>query len=302
MLGRVISVANSKGGVGKTTTTVSLAEAFAAEGFKTLVVDLDSQANASLLIYGEDGDERLYQAINDYTNVSDYLRENFLGECFAHMNKFIVPNASDVSYMGKRLDLSLVPATPGLRRAERELIYILTEQGYSMTAIEGRVGLRLRQDMADLRKQFDIVICDCPPGISAMTEATLSASDLIIVPTIPDFMSTLGLDLFTGDIIQSLKKRGLSNVPVVLATKYDNSPHQQAVLHAMREGASDPDIEYDMFETVVPNSADFAANPVELGANPTLAQKWQGEALTTINMLYQEVQARLAAQTTSEAA
>ena len=57
MLGRVISVANSKGGVGKTTTTVSLAEAFAAEGYKTLVVDLDSQANASLLIYGENGDD-----------------------------------------------------------------------------------------------------------------------------------------------------------------------------------------------------------------------------------------------------
>ena len=122
MLGRVISVANSKGGVGKTTTTVSLAEAFAAEGYKTLVVDLDSQANASLLIYGENGDERLYDAIRNYTNVSDYLRENFLGECFAHMTKFIVPQASDVTFMGKALDLSLVPATPGLRRAERELI------------------------------------------------------------------------------------------------------------------------------------------------------------------------------------
>ncbi|MEL6857564.1 MAG: AAA family ATPase [Pseudomonadota bacterium] len=302
MLGRVISVANSKGGVGKTTTTVSLAEAFAAEGYRTLVVDLDSQANASLLIYGENGDERLYDAIHNYTNVSDYLRENFLGECFAHMTKFIVPHASDVQFMGKPLDLSLVPATPGLRRAERELIYILTEQGYSMTAIEGRVGLRLRQDMSDLRKQYDIVICDCPPGISAMTEATLSASDLIIVPTIPDFMSTLGLDLFTGDIIDSLKKRGLSNRPVVLPTKFDGSAHQSIVLEAMRDGATDPESEYDIFQTVIPQKAEFAANPVELGSNPTLAQKWPGDALTTVNMLYQEVQARLAAQTTNAAA
>ncbi|MDJ0920561.1 MAG: AAA family ATPase [Henriciella sp.] len=302
MLGRVISVANSKGGVGKTTTTVSLAEAFAAEGYKTLVVDLDSQANASLLIFGEDGDERLYDAIHAYTNVSDYLRENFLGECFAHMSKFIVPNASDVTYLDQTLDLSLVPATPGLRRAERELIYTLTEQGYSMTAIEGRVGLRLRQDMADLRKQYDIVICDCPPGISAMTEATLSASDLIIVPTIPDFMSTLGLDLFTGDIIDSLKKRGLSNVPIVLATKYDDSNHQKDVLAAMRDGARDPDIEYDMFETVIPNRPEFAANPIELGPRPSFNQKWPGEAMNTINMLYQEVQTRLAAQTKTEVA
>ncbi len=293
MSGRVISVANSKGGVGKTTTTVSLAEGFASSGFKTLVVDLDSQANASLLIFGEDGDDRLFDAINAYTSVSDYLRENFLGESLSHLRDHIVPAASDVTSAGKLLDISLSPATPGLRRAERELIYTLTEQGYAMTAIEGRVGLRMRQDMADLRKEYDIIVCDCPPGISAMTEATLSASDLIIVPTIPDFMSTLGLDLFTGDIISSLKRREIQNRPVVLATKFDGSNHQNMVLEAMREGAQAEDREYDMFETVIPNRPEFAANPVELGASPTLSQKWPGDALSVIETLYQEVQGRL---------
>ena len=293
MLGRVISVANSKGGVGKTTTAVSLAEASASAGLKTLHVDLDSQANASLLIFGEDGDERLYSAINAYTTVSDYLRENFLGESLSHIRDYIVPDASDVSHQGNALDISICPATPGLRRAERELIYTLTEQGYAMTAIEGRVGLRLRQDMSDLRKQFDTIVCDCPPGISAMTEATLSASDLIIVPTIPDFMSTLGLDLFTGDIITNLKKRDIDNRPVVLATKFDGSHHQNLVLEAMRDGAPETDREYDMFETVVPNKTEFAANPIEIGANPTLSQKWPGEALPTIESLFEEVQGRL---------
>ena len=70
----------------------------------------------------------------------------------------------------------------------------------------------------------------------------------------------------------------------------------------MREGAADPDSEYDIFQTVIPQKAEFAANPVELGPNPTLAQKWPGEALTTVNMLYQEVQARLAAQSKHAAA
>ena len=70
----------------------------------------------------------------------------------------------------------------------------------------------------------------------------------------------------------------------------------------MREGAADPESEYDIFQTVIPQQKEFAANPVELGANPTLAQKWPGDALTTVNMLYQEVQTRLSAQTTNAAA
>ena len=68
MSARVISIANSKGGVGKTTTCVSLAEAFAANGFRTLVVDLDTQANASLLVFGHEGDEHLFHASSMITS------------------------------------------------------------------------------------------------------------------------------------------------------------------------------------------------------------------------------------------
>ncbi|MEM9226230.1 MAG: hypothetical protein AAGA24_06910, partial [Pseudomonadota bacterium] len=62
---------------------------------------------------------------------------------------------------------------------------------------------------------------------------------------------------------------------------------------AMRHGAAQDDREYDMFETVIPNRPEFAANPVELGPSPTLAQKWPGEALPVIDALYKEVQERL---------
>jgi chromosome partitioning protein len=289
MSARVISIANSKGGVGKTTTCVMLAEAFAASGRRTLVVDLDTQANASLLVYGHEGDEHLFQAINDYATISDWLLENFFANEQKRLGEFVVTNASDVTHDGKPLPLDLIPSSPRLRKTERELIYELTAKKYSMQALEGQVGRRLRDDFDLLKGEFDVIICDCPPGISVMTESVLAASHLIIVPTIPDFMSTLGLDLFTGDIMKNLRDRDIENLPIVLATRFDNTPHQQVVLQAMRDAANSKEAEFRMFKTVVPLKTGFATNPIELGPDPTLSAKWPGEALGIIDSLMKEI-------------
>lgn len=289
MSARVISIANSKGGVGKTTTCVMLAEAFAASGRRTLVVDLDTQANASLLVYGHEGDEHLFQAINDYATISDWLLENFFANEQKRLSEFVVTGASDVTHEGKSLPLDLIPSSPRLRKTERELIYELTAKKYSMQALEGQVGRRLRDDFDLLKSEYDVIICDCPPGISVMTESVLAASHLIVVPTIPDFMSTLGLDLFTGDIMRNLRDRDIENLPVVLATRFDNTPHQQVVLQAMRDAANSKEAEFRMFKTVVPLKTGFASNPIELGPDPTLSAKWPGEALGIINSLMKEI-------------
>ena len=293
MSARVISIANSKGGVGKTTTCVSLAEAFAASGFRTLVVDLDTQANASLLIYGHEGDEHLFQAINDYATISDWLLENFFANEQKRLSEFVVTDASDVTFQGKPLPLDLVPSSPRLRKTERELIYELTAKGYSMEALQGQVGRRLRDDFELLKADYDVILCDCPPGISVMTETVLAASHLIIVPTIPDFMSTLGLDLFTGDIMKYLRNRDVDTLPMVLATRFDNSPHQQVVLNAMREAANAKETEFSMFKTVIPMKTAFASNPIELGPDPTLQAKWPADALSIIESLLAEVREKL---------
>lgn len=289
MSGKIISVANSKGGVGKTTTCVSLAEAFAAEGRRVLVVDLDMQANASMIVFGRAGDERLYESIASHKTITDYLDENFFGEKMMRLSEFVTNRASDVTHTGRTLDISLVAASPGLRRTERSLIYELTAQGYNMHAIEARVGNRLSQDLEKLRGEYDIIVCDCPPGISAMTETVLSICDLLIVPTIPDFMSTLGLDLFVGDVIPQLSQESGEGQPYVLATRYADTPHQRIVLNAMFEGAEGGETEYAMFATIIPATPDFAVNPIELGHAPTLAQKWPGEALATLDSLHKEV-------------
>ncbi len=294
MAARIISIANSKGGVGKTTTCVSLAEAFAASDLRTLVIDLDTQANASLLIYGHNGDQLLFEAIQEYATISDWLLENFFAGEQRRLSDFIVTNASDVTHKDKPLPLDLIPSSPRLRKTERELIYELTGKGYSMEALQGQVGRRLRDDLELLKRDYDVVLFDCPPGISVMTETVLAASHLIIVPTIPDFMSTLGLDLFTGDIMRNLRGREIESLPVVLATRYDNSPHQQVVLGAMREAAKAKEAEFSMFRTVVPMKSGFATNPIELGPDPTLQAKWPGDALDIVEKLMSEVREKVA--------
>lgn len=294
MAARVISIANSKGGVGKTTTCVSLAEAFAASGMRTLVVDLDTQANASLLILGHNGDEHLFQAINDYATISDWLLENFFANEQRRLSEFIITDASDVSFKGKPLPLDLIPSSPRLRKTERELIFELTAKGYAMEALQNQVGRRLRDDLNLLKAKYDVILFDCPPGISVMTETVLAASHLIIVPTIPDFMSTLGLDLFTGDIMKNLRGRDIDTLPVVLATRFDGSQHQQIVLGAMRDAANAAETEFAIFNTIIPMKSGFATNPIELGPDPTLQAKWPGDALPIIEKLLVEVREKLA--------
>jgi len=294
MSARIISIANSKGGVGKTTTCVSLSEAFAASGMRTLVIDLDTQANASLLVFGHAGDEHLFQAINDYATISDWLLENFFANEQRRLSDFIVTDASDVNFKGKALPLDLIPSSPRLRKTERELIFELTAKGYAMEALQNQVGKRLRDDLNLLKTEYDVILFDCPPGISVMTETVLAASHLIIVPTIPDFMSTLGLDLFTGDIMKNLRNRDINNLPVVLATRFDGSAHQQVVLKAMRDAAGAKETEFDMFKTVIPAKTGFATNPIELGPDPTLQAKWSGDALSIIEQLLAEVREKLA--------
>jgi len=292
--GKVIAVANSKGGVGKTTTTVSLAEAHAAMGLKTLVIDLDFQANASLLVMGDRGDDKLYALISAHKTISDYLETNFLVQEPKSLQHYVLKGASDVHFKGKALDLSLIPATAGLRVVERELIYAFTEQGYSMSALEGKIRNLLVGDLDILRQSYDVIIADCPPGISAMTEAVLTTSDAVIVPTIPDFLSTLGVDVFCGEIIRQLRKHSKPHIPYVLATRYNASPGQKIILNATRENASGDDTAFKMFKTIVPNRPEFAIDPFTLGPSPSLAQKWQGDSLAVIDALYHELREVLA--------
>lgn len=232
MTGKFIAVANMKGGVGKTTTVVSLAEALAADDLTTsvLVVDLDPQASASICFAGDDV---LTEMIEGGHTLQDFLEIRLIAQDKKpQVSEFIRGCVSFTTHRGTQLRISLLPCGPMLRLLEREIIYELTKRQFSMNAIEGHLWKIFKSDFAPLRADFDYVIFDCPPGISPFAEVTIRASDLIIVPTIPDRISNFGLNAFCLGLWQT----GMSALPspplphVLISRMLQNvKQHQQMI-------------------------------------------------------------------------
>lgn len=248
MAARVISVANMKGGVGKTTVSVALAHAFAARGEKVLVVDLDAQANASFWLLGH---EVLTSAIDASKTIDAYLEEAVVfGRPAA-----LADHVRAAKVLGDTLFVA--PSSPNLRLVERELIVFLSRRQRNLLEVERVVSDLLDQQMAEWRRAYDVILFDTAPGISALTESALRASDIVIVPTVPDFISNLGLLSFCRSVSWSHNDvaNASKRTPWVLANKVKTTRHHQKMLQQMREEAARADSEFSMFRTEAANSA-----------------------------------------------
>ncbi|MEL6830413.1 MAG: ParA family protein [Pseudomonadota bacterium] len=184
-MGEVISIVNRKGGVGKTTLTVGLAETLVSDRENSvIVVDLDPQASATHML---SDDDKHYGAITAAKqNLVGYFENSARPLAERVANVQISERHSLKKRRGVRLDLI----------GNSDEFWDLEANRLRQNAVNMHKQ-DLYQLLAHLRKQFDYVLIDCPPGQSISAEAALQASDLILCPITPDKMALWGKELLT---------------------------------------------------------------------------------------------------------
>ena len=187
-MGRTIVIANQKGGVGKTTTSINLSAALAEQGQKVLVIDMDPQGNTTSGL-GVEKDE-----------VENTVYELLLGECMIQecMQKEIFEN------------LSILPANINLAGAEIELI-----------SAENKEYL-LKNALDEVKDQYDFIIIDCPPSLNLLTINSMCAGDTVLVPIQCEYYALEGLSqlMHTIDLVKERLNPNLEMEGVVF-TMYD---------------------------------------------------------------------------------
>ncbi|MES0337406.1 MAG: AAA family ATPase [Candidatus Magnetobacterium sp. LHC-1] len=184
---KVISFINFKGGVGKTSNTVNIAGELALRGHRVLVIDMDPQANASVWLMGKDSFLGMYRPGAPQRKTVYYLLSAVKKNATYNINSAITKNAWD----GIKIDL--LPADYYMVDLDEQLTNVL-DRGILQTVLyDERKG-------KSIVERYEFVLIDCPPSLSILARNALIASDFYIIPTVPSFLSRVGMNILSYKI------------------------------------------------------------------------------------------------------
>lgn len=221
---KVISVANQKGGVGKTTTCVNLASYVADTGKKVLLIDMDPQGNACASLGVE------------LDNDKDSVYEVLLGDA----------RIQDAIYPSVMKGVDVVPSTVDLAGAEVDLVYI------------DRREYVLKEALKDVKNNYDYVFIDCPPSLGLLTVNALTATDTVIMPIQCEYFALVGLGQLMNTI-RLIKKHLNPEIEIegVLLTMKDNRSN----LVAQVADEIKKYFKQKVYETTIPRNIRLAESP-----------------------------------------
>ena len=223
-MGRIIAIANQKGGVGKTTTSINLSASIAESGKKVLVIDIDPQGNTTsgLGVDKNELDNTIYELI---------LGESSIHEC-------ILKNVID--------GVSLLPSNVNLAAAEIELIGV------------DRKEYILKKEVDWIKDQYDYILIDCPPSLSMLTVNAMTTANTVLVPIQCEYYALEGLSqlIHTVNLVKERLNPDLAMEGVVF-TMYDSRTNLSSqVVENVKEH-----FKQKVFDTVIPRNIRLAEAP-----------------------------------------
>lgn len=256
MKAKTISFISLKGGVGKTTTTVGTALAMA-EHFRkrVLVIDLDPQTNATIMLIGE---KKWKELDSEDCTLHTLYHDIFWGENKFSLDRTIQKSVGNVK---KAVSVDLLPSNLKMTYIQDHLVNIKVTGNYDQ---EPEDVLKNIKDK--IQEQYDYILIDCPPNIGVLTLTGIRISDYYVIPTIPDYLSSFGIQQIINRVNTFSKETKC--LGIVANKVKENSHSHRDIMNDLRLRKDAP-----LFKSYFPDNVKIA-EAAELLGKMSFREKW----------------------------